>query len=140
MDKVRSAGGVVFYNNKILMLKKRSGDWVLPKGHIEKGENAEVAARREVLEEGGVEAKPLRFLGEIDYSFPNRYDAGDIVYKNVAWYIMKTESDFTKPQIEEGFVKSDFIDMHEALRMAKYSDEKRMIEKAIELYHSLKLG
>lgn len=119
------------------MLRKRSGDWVLPKGHIEEGEDAEEAARREVLEEGGVKAQSLSYLGEIDYSFANRYDAGDIVYKNVAWYIMKAESDYTKPQLEEGFVKSEFIEMTEALKIAKYSDEKRMIEKAIGLYGKL---
>lgn len=140
MDKVRSAGGVVFYKDRILMLRKRSGDWVLPKGHIEEGEDAETAAKREVLEEGGVEARPLSYIGEIDYSFPNRYDARDIVYKNVAWYIMRSDTDFTKPQLEEGFVKSDFIDMDEALKVAKYSDEKRMIEKAIDFYRRLQLG
>lgn len=122
------------------MLRKRSGDWVLPKGHIEEGEDAETAAKREVLEEGGVEARPLSYIGEIDYSFPNRYDARDIVYKNVAWYIMRSDTDFTKPQLEEGFVKSDFIDMDEALKVAKYSDEKRMIEKAIDFYRRLQLG
>lgn len=137
LDKVRSAGGVVFYKDRILMLRKRSGDWVLPKGHIEEGEDAETAAKREVFEEGGVEAKPLSYLGEIDYSFPNRYDARDIVYKNVAWYYMKADSDYTKPQIEEGFVKSDFIEMDMALEVAKYSDEKRMIEKAIARFRSL---
>lgn len=140
MDKVRSAGGVVFYKDRILMLRKRSGDWVLPKGHIEEGEDAETAAKREVLEEGGVEARPLSYIGEIDYSFPNRYDARDIVYKNVAWYIMRSDTDFTKPQLEEGFVKSDFINMDEALKVAKYSDEKRMIEKAIDFYRRLQLG
>ena len=33
-----SAGGVVFNSKKILLLRKFNGGWVLPKGHVKKGE------------------------------------------------------------------------------------------------------
>ena len=46
-----SAGGVVLFGNAILMLRKFNGDWVLPKGKVEEGENNEEAALREVSEE-----------------------------------------------------------------------------------------
>jgi 8-oxo-dGTP pyrophosphatase MutT (NUDIX family) len=36
-----SAGGIVFFKNSILMLKKFNGDWVLPKGRVEKDEQIE---------------------------------------------------------------------------------------------------
>ena len=44
--------------NRILLLKKlRDGSdyWILPKGHIEEGETAEIAALREIREETGLE-------------------------------------------------------------------------------------
>jgi len=41
-----SAGGVVVFGNAILLLKKYNGDWVLPKGRIEKGEEVEATALR----------------------------------------------------------------------------------------------
>ena len=31
-----SSGGVVIFGNTILLLKKFNGDWVLPKGRVEK--------------------------------------------------------------------------------------------------------
>lgn len=34
-----SAGGVVLFGNAILLLRKFNGDWVLPKGKVEEGEN-----------------------------------------------------------------------------------------------------
>ena len=34
-----SAGGVVVFGNAILLLKKYNGDWVLPKGRIERKED-----------------------------------------------------------------------------------------------------
>jgi 8-oxo-dGTP pyrophosphatase MutT (NUDIX family) len=57
------AGAVVFRkrNNQVLYLVISSSDglnWVLPKGHIDPGETAEVAALRELAEEAGT-------LGEI---------------------------------------------------------------------------
>ena len=45
-----SAGGVVLFGNAILLLRKFNGDWVLPKGRIEAGEQKKEAALREVLE------------------------------------------------------------------------------------------
>ena len=38
MKKLTSSGGVVYFNNSILLLKKINGDWVLPKGGVEQGE------------------------------------------------------------------------------------------------------
>ena len=46
--------------------KKDEGAWSIPKGEIDEGENAEVAARREFLEETGIAvAGPLEPLGDI---------------------------------------------------------------------------
>jgi 8-oxo-dGTP pyrophosphatase MutT (NUDIX family) len=64
-----SAGGVVLFGNAILLLRKFNGDWVLPKGKVEEGENRQEAALREVLEETGVKADILKYLGEIHYTF-----------------------------------------------------------------------
>jgi len=51
--------------------RNRSGrlEWCLPKGHIEAGETAEIAAIREVAEETGIDSEILQPLGVIDYWF-----------------------------------------------------------------------
>ena len=41
-----SAGGVVVFGNTILLLRKFNGDWVLPKGRVEKDEDTRVTAIR----------------------------------------------------------------------------------------------
>ena len=70
------AGGVVLRTqageNYVLLVRAKPAphDWVLPKGHIEQGETAEQAARREVQEEAGVDAEPIHYLGAIEFDSP----------------------------------------------------------------------
>lgn len=60
----RAAGGIVI-NQKgdILVVNQGGVHWSLPKGHIEEGESAVAAARREIGEESGVDA--LEFIKEL---------------------------------------------------------------------------
>ncbi len=45
---------VMHHEGHVLLLKSRSGAWVLPGGHLKRGEHARCALVREVLEETGV--------------------------------------------------------------------------------------
>lgn len=44
-------------------------EWCLPKGHPEDGETLQQTAVREVAEETGIQGRPLRSLGSVDYWF-----------------------------------------------------------------------
>ena len=53
-------------DGKFLLLKWNEFNWIAPSvGGLDKGESAENAAVREVLEETGYKTKPLRKLGEV---------------------------------------------------------------------------
>src|SRR5690606_31129394 len=58
-------GVFVFKDGKFLMLKRQgshgSGSWSVPGGHLEFGESFADTAKREVLEETGLEIKNIRF-------------------------------------------------------------------------------
>ena len=47
-------------------LKKHAGQWALPGGQIDAGENAEQAALRELEEEVGLKLNPDRIIGRLD--------------------------------------------------------------------------
>jgi ADP-ribose pyrophosphatase YjhB (NUDIX family) len=70
------AGGVVIRREDasirylVVTAKGAPEEWVLPKGHIEPDESAEQAARREVLEETGVDAAVRDPLDVIEFSAP----------------------------------------------------------------------
>src|SRR3954466_8510014 len=67
------AGGVVIEGSgtdvRVLLVRgsRAPYPWVLPKGHIERGETPEDAARREVQEEAGVDAEVSRDLGTVSF-------------------------------------------------------------------------
>lgn len=64
MLKTETAGGVVINKEgKILVVSQRGTSWSLPKGHIEPGEDALKASKREIEEESGL--TDLIFIKEL---------------------------------------------------------------------------
>jgi len=65
MMKTRSAGGVVTNDESdVLVVSQRGTSWSLPKGHIDPGEKALDAARREIYEESGI--RDLELIRELE--------------------------------------------------------------------------
>jgi ADP-ribose pyrophosphatase YjhB (NUDIX family) len=59
--------GVVFRGDAILLVQEREGGgWSLPGGWVDVGERPSVAVAREVLEESGYAARPVKLLGLYD--------------------------------------------------------------------------
>ena len=55
MKQTESAGGVVINpQGQVLVVSQKGKSWSLPKGHIDPGEDALTAAKREIHEETGV--------------------------------------------------------------------------------------
>lgn len=138
MIEAVSCGGVVIYRGKILLLYKnfrnRYEGWVLPKGTVEKGEEYPDTALREVKEESGVRASIVKYVGKSEYTFTVPEDT---VEKDVHWYLMKSDSYYSKPQREEYFVDSGYYKYHEAYHLLKFANEKQILERAYEEYKSL---
>ena len=65
MRKTHSAGGVVTNSEgRVLVVSQRGTSWSLPKGHIDPGEEALGAAKREIYEESGIsDLELVRELG-----------------------------------------------------------------------------
>jgi len=128
-----SAGGVVFFRNTILLLKKFNGDYVLPKGRVEQGETLETAAVREVYEESGTKADIIKYLSKISYEFIRNTNENNIRIKKVVhWFIMEAKDMECRPQKNEGFIEADYYTLKNAVKLARYDDERSVIEKAVK--------
>ena len=83
-----SAGGIVIDDARLAVIRPQgrpAGHWALPKGAIDPGERGVDAAVREVLEETGLVAEPLRRLEPVTYVYQR---AGERIYKVVTFWVM----------------------------------------------------
>jgi len=85
---IRAAGGVVRREGLIAVVHRpQHGDWSLPKGKLEPGEDDATAAVREVREETGRDAVIERDLGTVSYEVASGRP------KTVRWYLMTASAD-----------------------------------------------
>jgi ADP-ribose pyrophosphatase YjhB (NUDIX family) len=74
--------GVVFENNKILLVKEKiDGAWSLPGGWGDIGYSPSEVVVKEIIEESGFEAVPVRLLAILDKKFHNHPPEPYHVYK-----------------------------------------------------------
>lgn len=130
---LKAAGGVVINSqtNKLLMIF-RNGKWDLPKGKIEAGEEADVAAVREVYEECGI--GELKLSKQIKTSFHTYPYKETVILKKTYWFLMSsTDISTPTPQLEEGIVEARWMDKAEVKKALKnaYSSIVELLNEQI---------
>ena len=128
-----AAGGIVFYNNLIVIVKnKRHGEdsdnsfWGYPKGHLEDGEKPSDAALREVYEETGFKVK----LANDTPIAESRYEItleNEVINKTVWFYEMEVIKAFDKEpdnEIDELAV----LGYEDALKLLTFEEEKKILK------------
>lgn len=130
MKRERSCGAVVFRERdgvaEALLIRTPKGQLTIPKGHVERGETDEQAAKREIMEETG-------FTVDIDSDF--RYTVRYIVKKTVPKDVVFFAATF--PEQGEPFVCDDLCEvvwtpLADAENVASRHREKRALVAARE--------
>ena len=128
-----SAGGVVVRGDDVLVIvpKRRAASGAkvlaLPKGHVDGDETPEEAARREVREEGGVDAELLDDLGEVRYRYKR---GGRLIDKHVRFFLFNYLSGSPEDHDHE-ISEARWMTLSEAARALTYSGEREMISEAL---------
>lgn len=68
-----SIKGIIFINNKIVLLKNEREEWELPGGRIEIGESPEDCVIREIQEELGINCQVDRIIDSWMYNVVEKY-------------------------------------------------------------------
>jgi 8-oxo-dGTP pyrophosphatase MutT (NUDIX family) len=111
--------------------------WVLPKGLVNKGENLEQAALREVSEEVGVKAALVGPLGEPEkYVYTAR---GVRVFKTVHYFLMEYLSGSETVHDHE-MEDVRWVPLDEAIQMIHYQGARNMLERARDQLQHLTSG
>ena len=97
---IEAAGGLVRNNLDNYLFIKRRGKWDLPKGKLDKNESFEIAARREVIEECGLD--DVKIVNPLLSTYHTYTLKNEMALKKTTWYEMLYEGDKTPvPQFEE---------------------------------------
>ena len=152
MIEATSCGGVVIFRGKVLLLyknyKNKYEGWVLPKGTVEKGEEHNETALREVKEETGLELLSYKFRGLITFVsddcepemmclFTSDDFRGEIITCDEGELEWVSKTEVPKLPTWEGdaiFLKL-LLDNEERFFTLKlvYENEK-LVEKAVQIY------
>jgi 8-oxo-dGTP pyrophosphatase MutT (NUDIX family) len=128
-----SAGGAVVRDNEVIVVvpvkrdAQRRRVLVLPKGHLDPGENDEAAAVREVGEETGVVAELIDKLGDVEYSYERR---GRRRNKRVAFYLFEYRSGSLEDHDHE-IEQARWMPLAEAVRALTYPGEQEILRRAL---------
>ena len=132
MSRIVQAGAIAFKiaddnASRILIVraKKTPADWIFPKGHIEPGETAEVAARRELEEEAGVSGELLGRAGSLDFQ------SGDEMV-TVEYYLIRFTGEVPRKETRE----IRWCGYQEALALLSHRDAAELLKKAWPIIES----
>ncbi|MGQ0640425.1 MAG: NUDIX hydrolase [Gemmatimonadaceae bacterium] len=129
-----SAGGVVVRRSGddmlVLLIRDSYGKWGFPKGHLQEGEAADVAAARETAEETGLaDLRVLEALETIKWRFQWR---GQLVHKTCHFFLMQSETESTSPQIAEGITACRWTTFDRAHELIAYANARDVLRQARE--------
>ncbi|PYQ32055.1 MAG: hypothetical protein DMF56_02860 [Acidobacteria bacterium] len=114
------AGAVAVRNGREVLLVRSTArdavEWVLPKGHIERGESAEQAALRELREEAGVIGRIVRPVHT--QQLPN----GAVI----AFFFVEAHSQVAPEESRE----SRWLTFDDAMRLATFDETRATLEAA----------
>jgi len=134
-----SAGGVVVRSEGrpqdeqvvVIVPTRRAPDGsrvlALPKGHVDPGETPLQAAEREVREETGIVAEPVRQLGEARYWY--RRD-GNTISKAVSFFLFSYVEGDTADHDDE-VEEARWIGLREAQTALSHAGEREMVVRAL---------
>ena len=142
-DGLTHAGGVVFQRlgttvtYLLVQATTDRGQWVLPKGHIEAGEDLRQSAVREVREETGYWARVIRWIDDVPF--------GKNAQPPVVRFYLMERIDGAKDRGETAEGTGDaekwppedrqrkWLTLDEAKKHARFDETRRLLEKAEDL-------
>ena len=132
-----SAGGVMYRRTaggpEVCLIQTQDGKaWQLPKGIVERGEEAAEAAMREVSEETGLYGDLIQSLDKIEYWYVWNGDADPVrVHKWVYFYLLRYTNGETSDHDHE-VDDAVWFPIEEAQSLLSFDNEQNVLRQARE--------
>jgi len=130
------SGGIVFFEDSVLLTRNEKYEWSFPKGIIRSVEKPEDVAIGRVYAEAGIHAAILSPAGRTNYEFYSVSRQKPVCNK-IIWYVMKALDTQVMPSESENFSDGCFVPIKEALEKVTYSQDKSLLMLAYQRYKEL---
>jgi len=130
MSKViQAAGGLLWRKSDAgkqiaLIHRPRYNDWALPKGKLEKGEEWETAALREIEEETGCKAQLGSFAGAVSYNVGDRPKV--VLFWNM---VLIGDCKFVPSEEVDQLI---WVSVEKALEILQYPSDKNILRSSAQ--------
>jgi 8-oxo-dGTP diphosphatase len=124
--EIRAAGGVVVADDGRVAIvhRPRHGDWSLPKGKLDRGEEWEAAALREIEEECGLRCALVAELPPTEYRVGGRP-------KRVRWWRMRVVEDLGMAGTDDEVDELRWATPEEANDLLSYEADRGVLSAAL---------
>lgn len=127
------SGGLVFHDDKVLLIENDKHEWAFPKGVVKNGAKLTDVCVSRIEIETGVKAKIIAPCGKTNYEFYS-VTRRKPVHNNVSWFVMSSDSGEVKANTEENIISCNFFTVEEALELVTYSQDKSLLMMAFQKY------
>jgi ADP-ribose pyrophosphatase YjhB (NUDIX family) len=129
--RTHSAGGVVTNSEgKVLVVSQHGTSWSLPKGHIDPGEDALAAAKREIYEESGIrDLELIRELGTYErhkIGVDGGEDGSEL--KVITMFLFRTSENSLKP-VDPDNPEARWVEKSKVAPLLTHEKDKEFFER-----------
>lgn len=140
MIKEKAVGVILYYMEKnhprflLLKYKRWQTHWDFVKGHVEKGEKTEDAAKREVFEETNLKNIKLipKFKETIEYSYHKHHKnkKSKKVRKKVVYFLAEVPKEKSRNvKLSEEHQKFKWTSYNQAKKLLKFPQQQKLLDK-----------
>ena len=123
----KSCGIILMNGSDVLLLHYPSGHWDFPKGHVDGDEQEKETAKRELLEETGIQT--LSFIDGFRYATSYHYRRGRHIYhKKVVYFLGQTNT--TSVTLSHEHQNFCWCSWPEALEKLTFTNSKLILQEA----------
>ena len=132
------AGGIVFFEDKVLLICNDKREWSFPKGVLKAGDKTKLSdlACKRVKAEAGIDTKVLAPCGKTNYEFYS-ISRRKPVHNNISWFVMAAETGEPQAGQDEGILDAAFIQVEDALDKITYSQDRSLLMMAYQKYKEI---
>lgn len=129
MQYEKSCGAIIYRrhhgNIELLLIKNANGGhWSFPKGHVEAGETEEETAKREIMEETGIEVELDSNFREVITFTPKKDITKDVIY-----FLARALTYNYTPQ-EEEIARIKWVEINNAHTLLSYDNDRQLVQQA----------